>query len=187
MMRSSFALASAGHHSKVPMERWLLCLRIEGRSVSYVDCLSIVNGQAICKPCSLLNVFVRCIRYDGILCHEFTQVCLHLGLHVSRCLSMIEVGCRVQCVPALFTRLLCSRVWYIFRCICREVLHRTLAPHGEEPGVSTLGVGGLFLGEVGGCAVRTCARGCGRHASVTRMCGSLAALGLLMFILHAAS
>jgi hypothetical protein len=169
------------------MKRWLLCLRVEGRSVSYVDCLSVVNGLAICKPCSLLDVFVRCIRYDGILCHEFTQVCLHLGLHVSRCLSMLEVGCRVQRVPALFTRLLCSRVWYIFRCICRDELHRSLAPHGEEPGVSTLGVGGLSLGEVGGCAVRTCARGCGLHASVTRMFGSLAALGLLSTLLHSAS
>ena len=133
------------------MKRWLLCLRVERRSVSHVDCLLVNCGQAICKPCSLLNVFVRCIHYDGILCHEFTQVCLHLSLHVSRCLSMIEVRCRVQCVPALFTRLLCSRVWYIFRFICRDELYRSLAPHGEEPGVSTLGVGGLSLGEVGGC------------------------------------
>jgi hypothetical protein len=166
LLGSSLDLAIAGHRSKVPMKRWLLCLRVEGRSVSCVDCLSVVNGLAICRPCSLLHVLVRCIRCDGILCHEFTQVCLHLGLHVSRCLSMLEVGCRVQRVPALFTRLLCSRVWYIFRFICRDELHRSLAPHGEEPGVSTLGVGGLSLGEVGGCALRTCARGRGLHASL---------------------
>jgi hypothetical protein len=82
----------------------------------------------------------------------------------------IVVRCRIFCVPALFVnerRILCYDVvrcstlgamLLCFITLC-DVFRRTFALRSEEHVVSTFGVGGLSLVEVGGCAVRTCARG----------------------------
>ena len=79
------------------------------------------------------------------------------------------VRCRILCVPALFVHkriilndvVRCSTLGAMLLCfitLCDE-FRRTFALRSKEHVVSTFGVGGLSLVEVGECAMRTCARG----------------------------
>ena len=80
------------------------------------------------------------------------------------------IRCRIFCVPALFVdkrRILCydvvrcctlSAMLLCFIKLCDE-FHRTFALRSKQPVVSTGVVGGLPLRGVGGCTLRTGARG----------------------------